>query len=354
MVTTRRRDRTLAALAVAAALMSAACSPQPQPSPSPTATQTPTQIPSPTPTPTVEPAWPLTGVAGDVKDRPAVAVKIENTHAARPQSGLEDADVVWETIVEFDVSRFIAIYHSHYPEEVGPIRSVRPVDMKVLAPLEGVFVYSGGQSGILRLVRDTHQIFALDENTGSSAMWRSRQRFAPHNLYGSVKGFAELAPEPHSSSPDPGLAFAIEGATPTAVAEGEKVSHISLNMSAAAQPTWTWSKDKEMWMRSEGSEPFMSATAGQIGTQNVVVIEAKQFDSGFNAQNNAPVPNYDLDGMGVAHVLSGGKMITGIWEKSALTSALTLYDKNGKEVLLEPGRTWVELLPKSQGSFSTK
>lgn len=135
---------------LALALVGCSGDPEPQETPSPVV-QGPTIDPDkqPVPTPSVAPVWPLTGVAvkGTAKERPALAVKIENTSAARPQTGLEDADVVWETIVEFQVSRFVAVYHSHTPAEIGPIRSVRPMDPLILAPTNGLLAFSGGQRG---------------------------------------------------------------------------------------------------------------------------------------------------------------------------------------------------------------
>ena len=77
--------------------------------------------------------------------RPALAVKIENSVDARPQSGLNAADVVWEEVVEGGITRFVAVYHSTLPPEIGPIRSVRPMDAAIAGPLHGLFAFSGGQ-----------------------------------------------------------------------------------------------------------------------------------------------------------------------------------------------------------------
>src|SRR5690606_521307 len=73
--------------------------------------------------------WPLTGVStAEVADRPAMNVKIENSAAARPQTGLGSADVVWEEMVEGGITRLVAVFHSQVPETLGPIRSLRPMD----------------------------------------------------------------------------------------------------------------------------------------------------------------------------------------------------------------------------------
>src|SRR3712207_2257043 len=95
---------------------------------------------APVPPPAV--LWPLTGVESEEDadvDRPALAVKIENSVQARPQTGLGDADVVWEEVVEGGIARYVAVYHSSFPEQVGPVRSVRPMDAAIAAPLRGLF-----------------------------------------------------------------------------------------------------------------------------------------------------------------------------------------------------------------------
>src|SRR3954447_25443220 len=100
-------------------------------------------------------AWPLTGVPVDaVPSRPALAVKIENSIDARPQTGLNAADIVWEEVVEGGITRFVAVYHSTLPEEIGPVRSVRPMDPAVAAPLHGLLAFSGGVQAYVDAARN--------------------------------------------------------------------------------------------------------------------------------------------------------------------------------------------------------
>ncbi len=131
--------RIFLAAALAASLVVTACSSAPEEEPSPS----PTQSPSPSPSPTPESAFPLTGVETDdpLEDRPVVSVKIENTPSARPQAGLDRADIVFEQIVEGGVTRFTALFPSDLPEEVGPTRSGRLVDVPILEPWHSILVW---------------------------------------------------------------------------------------------------------------------------------------------------------------------------------------------------------------------
>src|SRR5699024_1777127 len=114
-----------------------------------TATPTVTAEKSLRPDPAQGARWPLTGRpaedAGDALGRAAVSVKIENSPAARPQVGLQRADIVWEQLVEGGMTRLVATYHSDVPEDVGPIRSIRPMDAAIAGPAGGVLAFSGGQ-----------------------------------------------------------------------------------------------------------------------------------------------------------------------------------------------------------------
>lgn len=349
----RAASMTLA-LMLGAVTLTACASPQ-APQVTPTTTVTPDAQPDKSAVPVPEEAltWPLTGVALDEEaSGPAVAVKIENTSAARPQFGLERADVVWETIVEFDVSRFVAVYHSDIPDEVGPVRSVRPMDMAIAAPLNGLFVYSGGQAGILRDLRAEDQMQGLDENSGASGMWRSTARFAPHNLHANLETMTTLADDSHSAPPAEQFAFAENLEDASAVAKGTAATNLDLRMSSASNPNWDWDKASQTWLRSEGTVPAMAASGDQIGATNVVLIQARHYDSGYRAQNNAAVPTYELTGTGEATIATGGKTLKATWSKADAQAPMVLLDSKGLPLTLAPGNTWVELVPLATGSIT--
>lgn len=348
------KARRLAVIAAVGALTLGACSSEtPEPPPDVTVTPTIDEQRGTPPEPDVPPAWPLTGVAADdVVARPAVAVKIENTSQARPQSGLQHADVVWETIVEFQVSRLVAVFHSQLPEEIGPVRSVRPMDIPIAAPLRGPFVYSGGQPGILALVYDS-PLQSISHDAGADGLYRIRARSAPHNVYASLTTILAQADADHSAPPAEQFAFALNAEQASAVLSGTPAGTLSFRLSGASSPRWTWDAGRGQWLRHEGSSPHMDAVTGaQIGATNVVSIVAAHPDSGFDAQNNAPVPTYELVGEGEAVVATGGKTIAGKWRKTNVDQPLQLFDASGAPLLLAPGNTWVELVPAEDGSLT--
>lgn len=349
------RPRTALAAVLAAMLGVTACSGEPQepvtPDPVTVSPDIEERRTTP-PEPEVPVVWPLTGVAvEEVPARPAVAVKVENTSSARPQSGLESADVVWETVVEFHVSRLIAVFHSQYPEEVGPIRSVRPMDGPIVAPLKGVLAFSGGQGGIISDTQATG-VQTLSHDAGQGGMYRVRSRRAPHNVYADVATFAEAADGAHSAAPAEQFVYALDAAQATAAVSGTAATSVAFRLSDAARPSWAWDAGSGRWLRSEGGAAHMGASGSQLSAVNVVAVTAPHPATRFRAQGGERVPTYDLVGEGVALVATGGRTVTGTWRKAAVDAPLQLFTESGDPLMLAPGNTWVELVPEGKGSTS--
>jgi hypothetical protein len=343
------RLRHATGLAVAAALLLAGCSGA---GPAPDATtMAPTLDPAKAapPEPVVPPRWPLTGVAAEVAPRPALAVKIENTSAARPQSGLEQADVVWETIVEFEVSRFVAVWHSQAPEEIGPIRSVRPMDPAIVSPLNGLLTFSGGQPGILALAAAS-PVQVISHDAGAEGLYRMRGRSAPHNVYADPAALWAQADAEHQAAPAEQFAFARSPEQATPVLAGTPASTLAFDLSSQAKPSWTWSGT--VWERSEGSTPAVAASGARLSATNVVSITAQHPGTEFGAQNGAVVPTYVLEGTGEGVLATGGMTVPVTWKKDSRDAPMQLFTADGAPAQLAPGNTWVELVPQGTGSLT--
>jgi hypothetical protein len=348
--------RWIAAIAATGLLALTACSSggaTPPPTPAPV-TVGPSVEPAKgsAPKPDVPTTWPLTGVATDkVADRPAITVKIENTAMARPQTGLEDADIVWEEIVDFGVPRLAAMYQSKTPKEVGPIRSVRPMDPAISAPTHGLLAFSGGQAGVVALVEKSgEQLFSND--AGAPGMYRTHDRAAPHNVYGTPSVWWQHADANHSKAPGPQFLFARDAALAAAVVGGKPATTVAFDMTPLSRPRWTWDAKSGTWLRSEGSVPSMSRAGKRLAATNVVSIVASHPNTKFHAQGKAPVPTYDLVGKGTGLIATGGKTIPVTWRKASTDAPMRLYLADGSPALLAPGNTWVELVPKGTSTVT--
>jgi len=292
------------------------------------------------------PTCPLTGVASHhrVPDRPALAIKVENLPEARPQAGLQKADVVYEEPVEGGITRFIVVYQCQDADRVGPVRSARLTDPDVLVQFgtSTLFGYAGGVPKVEQAVArmGLHDVnydvkAAIDEK----AYVRDPDRSEPHNLYASTGGLYRAGNE-DAGKPAPVFTFRVKpphGA--------KRVHSVHLDWSATSNVYWTWSSGRGAWMRSYDTGPAVLEGDLQISAVNVVVQVVKVEDTGIVDVAGNPSPEVVSVGSGKAYVFRNGRMIVGTWKRRSVQALTKFYGPDGKRIPLAPGRTWVELLP---------
>jgi DUF3048 family protein len=346
----------LAVVATAAGVVacSAATAPTPQAKPS-TTTPAPSPTPTPTPTPTPPPppvVWPLTGVPVDaVANRPALAVKIENSIDARPQTGLNSADLVYEEVVEGGITRFCAVFQSTVPPQIGPVRSIRPMDASIAGPLHGVLAFSGGVAPYITAARNAG-LQVLSQDSGAKGFRRSSARSAPHNVYADPSVLLSQADPAHQAAPPPQFAVAPPTEQPSA-ATGQPIGALHLTMSGVSHPLWTWDAGSGKWLRSESATPSVDAAGGtRLAATNVVVLRVNVVTTAARDPAGNPVPETVLNGTGAAFVVSAGHAVAGTWTKPGVADPVTLTGSDGQPVKLAPGNTWIELVPNGSGGVS--
>ncbi|MBY3555789.1 DUF3048 domain-containing protein [Modestobacter lapidis] len=296
--------------------------------------------------------WPLTGLeSGPVPPRPALAVKIENSVDARPQTGLNAADVVWEEVVEGGITRYVAVYHSAVPPEIGPVRSIRPMDPAIAAPLRGLFAFSGGQRPYVDAVAAAG-LQVISHDAGAAGFHRISSRRAPHNVYADPAALWAQADPGHFAPPAPQFDYAEAGAQPTAVTGGAPAAAVQLMLSRSSRPVWTWSAPDARWVRAEGATPAVEADGTPLRAANVVVLRVDIVSTAATDPAGNPVPETVLVGSGEALVATGGSTIPGRWTKHAVGERLFLTGPDGNPVRLAAGNTWVELVPNGTGAVA--
>jgi len=291
------------------------------------------------PAPIAKPGtFPLTGMVGDSPARTAAVVKIDNGPGARPQTGLDIADIVYEEGVESGVTRFAAVFHSQ-GAIVGPVRSGRTTDISILSSyVNPMYLYSGANTVTDSLLRSIIGVQNRSFDT-SSGYWRDRSRRAPTNVYTDLG--------PHWAS--------AKGSTPPAHFSyrglDDKVGGVvdnSISVKYFANPVlWDW--DGTKYLRTQGGSAHKVANGTQIAAQNVVVVETREVATGMTDVTRATVPEYVFVGNGKATVFTAGKKVEGIWTKSTLAHAATLTTEDNKVIKLTPGNTWVEIIAEDSG-----
>ena len=281
------------------------------------------------------PVAPLTGLddpSGMSLTRPALSIKVENTPMARPQAGIDQADVVYEEEVEGGITRFITIFNSVVPETVGPVRSVRAEDPDIVWPLGGIFAYSGGAPVNVEAL-NAAPVKAVDESSAGDALERNApgqpNRGAPHNLYAHPERLFALGGVP--VPPPPLFSYLL----PTAPATGTAVLGMHVNFDAGYDTTWNWDANSKTWLRFMDGQPFTVTGGAQVAPTNVVV----QFTPYSGAAEGQTV------GEGDVWIFTDGTVRVGRWVRPDKAKPAQYVDSAGVPILLRPGRTWVELLP---------
>jgi hypothetical protein len=292
------------------------------------------------------PVAPLTGLPGDpaLIGRTALVVKIDNVEPkARPQAGLNQADVVYEERVEGSVTRLLAVFHSTDAAPAGPVRSARTSDLGVLATLHRpFFAWSGANNFFAARIRGAN-LADVGYDTATGHYYRASDRPAPDNLM--LKSTGELMALPNDGSSPPPALFAYRAeADPLPALEPVGGVLITYGSSAGAAPVeYRW--NGQGWARTQAGTPHVDAAGVQIAPANVIVQFTPYVSSGVNDQFGKPIPEAQMVGEGEAWVLTAGGLITGRWHKPTLESVTTYTDATGQPITLTPGPTWVALPP---------
>ena len=287
----------------------------------------------------------------DTVDRPAVALKIENSVVARPLSGLERAELVYEELVEGGETRFMAFFHCRDSAKAGPIRSARLVDPAILMPKTRVLAYSGGNQTVLDAL-DEAGVVSVTEDVAGSAMQRVERPgiSSEHTLYANSASVRRLVRKKFDEPPPEGLlAFGeLEG-------KSMKTSTITLNFGGTSTITYEWSG--KGWMRFQDGAPFMAESGTHIAPTNVLIEEHRVALSEVVDVTGTPSPSIvNETGKGRAVLFRDGRMVAGRWTRPSLEEPTTFETKDGDEMVFAPGTIWIELVPapkgEVKGSFS--
>jgi hypothetical protein len=263
-----------------------------------------------------------------------LAVKIDNIVNARPQTGLSHADIVYVLPVEGGLSRFLAIFSSHYPSVVGPVRSAREDDVQLLRQFgRPAFAYSGATAALLPYIHRTARIVDLYAGI-ASGYYRDNSRFAPYNLYANTRQLLKQAP---GASKAQGIGFQF-GPPP----RGGKVTRSASVSYPAASFRFIWSAAKERWLVSMDGRPAVTTDGGRLSPATVVIQYTTVRTSRF-LEYGKPPPYAESTGSGTALVLRDGKAWTARWSRPKANGGTTFTTPTGHPMTFAPGQVWIVL-----------
>lgn len=272
-------------------------------------------------------------------DDEVVVVTVENHPDARPQSGMADADVVYEFPVEANYTRFLLVFPATAEvEKIGPVRSVRPYFIDVVQEYgQPLYMHVGGSPDGLSLIHSL-DIRSVNEFYHGWLYWRSTDRFAPHNVYTSSdlwkKGMTENPIETDEADSYESWLFAEEEACTEDCIDEIEVSFLSPSFDVI----WLYRTSTMDYIRYQGTQIHSDQKGIPLLADTLVIMETES-----EVLDDVGRLAIDMIGSGRATIFRDGKMIEGEWKKEARESRTRFY-QNGHEIALKPGKIWIEVL----------
>lgn len=307
----------------------------------------------------IEKMSPLTGkeIPSEIwlnRPKRVLAFKIDNNINARPQSGLQEADSVYEILVEGGMTRFLALFLDNTSKYLGPIRSARPTDPSVIRPYDATLVVSGATDGLIPSIRDLG--VPVLEEVNSPAMFRIGSRKAPHNLYADTelvravvdsKGYKFLQPGPNPIYP-----FGFDQTNWESGANKITIKYSEFT-------TVIWKKDGEKYSRfiidayssdkDAVAHNFISQDGNYsdiLSTETIVVIQGALYKD-----KATTLPSILTVGIGDLFVFNNGKYTQGTWRRTDITEPFEFYDINQNPIEVPPSSQWIHIFP-NEGQIS--
>jgi len=293
-----------------------------------------------------------------------VAVMVENSFAARPQSGLALADVVFEVVDEYGITRFVAIFNSNNAPMVGPVRSARPYYAEIARGFDPIYAFFGTYPECYKVIEDMNMyvLSAMSDRSGNSSItgqapyWRdwNRSSIQEHTAFMSVAKLREKAGQLGYPMEGNGIPFPYKADAP--ISARGNISNIHIDFSTPAYSPrgfsvdYTYIKNGNYYLRYMGGSAHRDYNSGnQITAKNIVVMVTDIL---------GPLDKYGhmdvrTTGSGIAYIFLDGKAICGSWQRGSVYEPFIFKNSNGDRVSFNGGSTWIAMV-QSTGKVSFK
>ncbi|HTX87225.1 MAG TPA: DUF3048 domain-containing protein [Candidatus Nanoarchaeia archaeon] len=276
-------------------------------------------------------------VKPDQANLPPVAVMIDNHPDARPQSGIEKANLVYEAEVEGYYTRLMAIFASGDTiARIGPVRSARPYFVDWAQELNAVYVHCGGSpEALVDLIKSG--ITDLNEFYNGHYFWRSTDRVAPHNIYISSDNFTKYSTD-NNIAPTAYGSWQYKEDSPSP--EASSSDEVDINYQVADfRVKWVYDKTGNDYIRYANNQPELTADRDLIIAKNIIIqiVPAAAIDAELRLK-------MDDVGSGTATICLDGVCQPGLWKKQSALSRTEFTTAVGQAVKFNAGPTWVEVM----------
>jgi hypothetical protein len=289
-----------------------------------------------------------------LKRRP-VAVMINNHMEARPQSGLNQADIVYEAVTESGITRYMAIFWSQGPNKVGPVRSARQYFLEWLSPFDPIYIHDGCAQTTDPRTNACGNIYTYKiKDITTQGSWRSTDRVAPHNEYNSIVNAWEIGKSKDwDQFPEKTEALKFKRDANFEL-RGKKTKveityRTDMLNGGAFNTQWVYDRNTNLYTHRVGGTTDVDLDTKKVITAKNVIVEEAELIDAFDGKGRVIITT---TGQGKAKILMDGKIIDAKWKKSSRTDRTRYYDSKGEEILLNRGKIWVNSLPKDKGKFA--
>ncbi len=294
---------------------------------------------TPTPVPTYAFSFPFTGLGSDMeqatKIRP-VMVMVENQAKARPQTGLDEADLVYEILAEGEITRFVTIFQSKSPKVIGPVRSIRPYFIEIGDALDALIVHAGFSPEAIKMI-NSRKLPHFDEIYGDGAYyWRDKIRKAPHNLYTSIELIRKGADNRKITNEwnGTGLVFLPRDH----FFSGLPMRKVTINYIQGYQVYYEYDETTQLYKRFMAGLPHKDKESDvQLTAANILICFTPH-----KILDKVGRRAVDVFGPNTGYLIQHGQRQEITWEqKDGLIRAYI----GGVEQGMVPGQTWIQVVP---------
>lgn len=297
-------------------------------------------------------------ISGKVLNSRPIAIMIENLPPARPQSGLIYADVVFEVVDEYGITRFVSVFSSYDADLVGPVRSTRPYYAEIAAGFDPVYVFWGTYEPFYKVIANLgiDYLSPLGDESGNSSItsnfvdpWdagegadsiRDGTRERPHNAYVRTPRMKEIAAD---------IGYSLEGGKSpfhfkedASESDRGNIENISVDFSEPSfKVDFEYDSKTNTYLRFCGGQPSTDRETGKQLTVNNVIVLITDIKNSGDAEGHMLVRTTQG---GNAYYFIDGKVIEGTWDRNSGLEPFKFKDKEGKTVLFNRGQTWVAII----------
>ncbi|OGD16521.1 hypothetical protein A2V47_01025 [Candidatus Atribacteria bacterium RBG_19FT_COMBO_35_14] len=268
-----------------------------------------------------------------------LSIMVENAEGARPQSGLDKANIVYEVLAEGGITRFLAIYYDQEAEEVGPVRSARPYFVSKSLEHQAIFVHVGGSEEAYNFIKQ-ESIDDINEFVDFQPFWRSTDRTPPHNLYTSTINLRKEANKLGYIEMIKKQEYQFEISRNEKLT-GRETDSIVIPYNRNYTVSYQYQPESMKYIRFINGEPHIDAkTKKQLAVDNIIIqfAETKIID-----QEGRLAIDFVSKGIGLLFLKGNSTEIT--WGKADLRARTVFLDKEGNRIALTPGNVWIQIVP---------